>query len=81
MWIPNKTDCFSIIRSLPFICLCGVLGILPDVDHIAAYSSGIPKDGDFRVWHPTVFLVVGIVMFIVGALSTGLYIRAILKKK
>jgi hypothetical protein len=81
MWLPNKTDCFTIIRAFPFICLCGIVGILPDIDHVVAHFNGVTANGDFRIWHPAIFIVVVVAMCIIGTLSTGLYIGSILRKK
>lgn len=81
MWLPSKNDCLVSFRTLSVVLLCGIVGILPDIDHIAAYFQGIPNGEDVRIWHPYIFIGVCIAIFCLSAYCAGLYIRTILRKK
>jgi hypothetical protein len=81
MWLPTKDNCTIFVRSLSVICLCGLVGILPDIDHVVAFFIGVPKEADHRIWHLPLLIGVGIVMLCLGAFSAGLYFGAVLKKK
>jgi hypothetical protein len=81
MQLPTKDDCSVSFRALPIIILCGIFGILPDIDHVAAFLSGVPKESDHRIWHPTIFIVCCIIVLCISAYYTGLYFRTVLRKR
>jgi hypothetical protein len=81
MRLPTKDNCTVLVKSLPLVCLCGLVGILLDIDHVAAYFQGIPQGADVRIWHIPILIGVGIVMLCLSALSGGLYIRTVLVAK
>ena len=81
MWLPSQNDCVIFMRSFLTFGLCGIFGILPDLDHIIAYSLGISNSSDVRIWHPTIFFVCCAIIFCYGAYLGGLYIRILLKKR
>jgi hypothetical protein len=58
-----------------------LVGVLPDLDHVVAYFIGIPTGSDVRIWHPYIFLVVGVAILCLGTFSAGLYFRTVLKGK
>lgn len=85
MEFPYKRSPKVFKRSLFTFCLCGLFGILPDLDHpIASTVFGIPLDEPttaFRFFHLPVFIISSTLILIMCAYLGGLAIRLVLKKR
>lgn len=57
---------------------CGLAGVLVDADHLLTYY--FPALFGDRPFHPTLFLIAGVVIVSVATRLGGLYIRMVLSK-
>lgn len=80
MWIPDNRNNNKIINALFIGVCCGIVGILPDIDHIVSYWLS-PLSEDRRIFHVAIFIVCCIVLFSLISYGTGFFIQRILKKK
>lgn len=58
--------------------MCGLVGVLVDLDHIVAYYAGYPA-GSGRVFHEHILIASGIMLCGLIAYLAGLLGKAILK--
>ena len=70
-----------LLRSKPFRIgiVCGIISVLPDIDHIIAYYWLKGLDGRFL--HTPLLIWAGTLIIIMCAYITGLYIKLVLKKQ
>jgi hypothetical protein len=60
--------------------ICGIVGVLPDIDHIVAYETGM--DYTFvRPWHTSILVGSSIVLGTCYACLGGLLIKLVLRNK
>lgn len=78
MWISNFIN--HKIRGVPLwiICVCGLAGILVDIDHPITYLVG---SRNTQALHLPLAIVCCLVLCGVGAYCGGLYLRLVLTRK
>ena len=70
-------------RTLRIICLCGLAGILLDIDHIIAfiYYYPLPTENlNLRIFHTPVIVIVSVIILSTCAYLAGLYIKLVLRR-
>ncbi len=65
--------------SLLAFWLCGIAGLLVDIDHPIAYY--LLQEASGRFLHTPILIVGGIVLCCLGTYLAGLFIRLVLRKK
>ena len=78
LWFKKNNVLF--IDALFVFCICGIISVLLDVDHIVAYFIGI-KGNDMRIAHQTVGYISGIVLCVVLPLIYRQVHRMVLRDK
>lgn len=72
----------KILKSPLFtFSLCGLCGILPDIDHAIAAQIGIPRDSLARLVHFPIFVVVSCLIIYLCTLLGGLYVKLVLMRR
>ena len=77
MWIQNILHYQVLGIPLWVIGICGIIGILVDLDHLIAYYWLTGLNGRFL--HTPILVISGIVLFGLGSYLTGLLVKLVLK--
>jgi len=75
MWLQDMANYSLFGVPLWVIMLCGVLGILVDLDHPIAYYLNL----DGRFLHTPLLIISGLIFLGCCAYITGLFLRMVLK--
>jgi len=69
-----------LLRSRPFHigCMCGIISLLPDIDHIISYYW--LKELDGRFLHTPLLIWAGTLIVIMCSYYSGLYAKLVLKR-
>ena len=73
---------YTLLRNMPLrtFCLCGLFGILPDVDHVIQ-ALWAPGAATGRILHLPMFIMSGTLMFCILTYLTGLHIKLVLERR
>jgi len=79
MWYSDRI--YHLLRSKPFRVgiLCGLVSVLPDIDHIISYYW--LKELDGRFLHTPILIWAGTLIVIMCAYYSGLYIKLVLRER
>jgi hypothetical protein len=80
MWISNRTDNNKTRSAFYVGIMCGVIGILPDIDHVISFWIQ-PQSESRRIYHDPILFVCCLVLCSLIAYGGGLYIKYILRRK
>jgi len=67
-------------HPLLIFCLCGVFGILPDIDHAIQFES-IPKETSARFLHGPILIIISTIILYLLAYIVKLYWESLLTKE
>ncbi len=80
MRLLNRNNSVKVRGALYVSIMCGVAGVLPDIDHVISYWIH-PLSESRRIYHDAILVVCCIVLCSLIAYCGGLYIKHSLKGK